>query len=189
MNSVTNAQKTFILWLDWTDTHNVWYIFLCFKCKSLRMNKMYFCLCSKPCWYIFSFYFFYKTLFYSVHGVDRSWGMISCSLFLHIHLCSSLNVWPLPYIPCIIQTKHWVLNKYLFPKSYTTGMQYLTVSKGRQVILSIITSPLWKKANFWSLLYGWRSRDLAEGKRGNTVEARIAKKEQEIFVLYYEALL
>lgn len=71
--------------------------------------------------------------------------MTSCSLFLYILLRSSLTVWPLPYIPYVTHTMHWALNKYLLPKScyiYTTPMQ-------SQVILSIITSPLWKKPHFF----------------------------------------
>lgn len=55
---------------------------------------------------------------------------------------------------------------------------WLSQKAGKLSCLSLHL-PYEKKANFWSLLYGWRSRDLAEGKRGNTVEARIAKKEQK----------
>lgn len=71
-------------------------------------------------------------------------------------------------------------------------MQSLTVLKGWQVIFSIITSPYEKKKQppttfliITLCLGSQRQGSLAGVTRGNSVEARIAKKEQEIFFLFY----
>lgn len=113
----------------------------------------------------------------------REWPAVHLFFFC-ILLCSSLSF---PYIPYIIQITHWALNKYLLSKSYAAAMQPLTVSKGWQVILSIITLPSWKKLQTFFFFFDhyfmlWWARDeeaWQESQEETVYEARIAKKGTE----------